>query len=141
MMKIEAPMRRAVEPRAIDDVSLLIHKKGPEPMPICGIIFQISILDDDNVARHLPQSRTKSGAFAAVALVEKRADCGDTRLNCFLATSATIRDGHCVPGSSSSNTRVIADNLLQPFSGAIGRAVIDNNNLLINLRERRNYLI
>jgi|SRR6516162_5164854 len=135
MVKIETPVRRAVEPRAIDDIGLLIHKKGPEPVPICGIVFQISILDNDNVACHLPQSGTKSCAFAGVALVEKRADCCNTWLMRFVAATTTVRDDHGVPGSGNGYTSAIPDNLLQPFSGPIGRAVIDNDNLLINLRQ------
>jgi hypothetical protein len=75
-MIVERAMRAAIEARAIDDISNIVGEEWPKLLPIGRIIFEISVLYNQNVPCGGSKSGSEGGALAAVTLVKYCADRG-----------------------------------------------------------------
>src|SRR5271163_547148 len=65
-------MRPAKEPRTVDDISdLAIHNERQHQRPVVRIVFQVGVLDDDDIARDMSEPGSYSGPFPTVAFVKK----------------------------------------------------------------------
>ena len=62
--------------RAEDCVRSPVEDRSQQGKIIVGIVFQVSVLDDRHVARHVPDGRADGRALAAVPLVAEGADAG-----------------------------------------------------------------
>jgi len=69
-MIVERAMRTAIEARAIDDISNIVGKKWPKLLPIGRIVFEISVLYNQNVPCSGSKSGSEGGALPAVTLMK-----------------------------------------------------------------------
>nr|WP_205699846.1 hypothetical protein [Conexibacter sp. SYSU D00693] len=93
----------AAEARAEDRVSLVVEQRLQEARDVVGVVLEVGVLDDDEVARGGGEALADRGALAAVDVA---ADDLDPR----------------VPGGE----------LLQDAQGAVGRGVVDDDELTLD---------
>jgi hypothetical protein len=90
-------VRRRQVPRTEDRVRALFCEREKQGWNVCGIVFEIGIVDNGNVAGQARKSSSYRGAFSLIGLV------GDQR-----------------------NARVFVGELFQHFKRAVGACIIDD---------------
>ena len=98
-------MRSAVKAVAENSVGMAFEDGSEEQEIVAGIVFEIGVLNEDDFAGGLREACTNACAFALVLVVKRQFDGGLT-------------------GSAERSLQV---GLLEEFAGAVGRAVIHNN--------------
>src|SRR6202047_4146031 len=65
-------MRPTIEPRTVDDVrDLSIDDQRKHPRPVVWIVFEVGVLDDDDITGGARETGPHGGAFAPITLVKK----------------------------------------------------------------------
>src|SRR5208283_4064092 len=100
-------VRSAVKAVAEDGVSVAFKNGCKQEGIVAGVIFEVGILDEDDLAGGLRQSGSDAGSLALVLVVK-----GEL---------------HCVFAVVAQNFVEIS--LLQEFAGAVGGEVIDDDEL------------
>src|SRR5437763_8956970 len=71
-MVIERTMRPAIETRSVDNVGHLpLYDQRKHAGPVVRIVFEVGVLDDDDITGRARQPGSNRGAFASVALVKQ----------------------------------------------------------------------
>src|SRR5438477_9204570 len=71
-MVIERTMRPAIETRSVDNVGHLpLYDQRKHARPVVRIVFEVGVLDDDDVTGRTRQAGSNGGAFASIALVKQ----------------------------------------------------------------------
>src|SRR5579884_1830014 len=76
-----------------------------EDRVLSGIVFEVGVLDQEDISHRLPDPFPQSSSLTAVYIQEEDTNSGE-----FFA----------------------AINFLQPFAGSVGGSVIDNDNLFVD---------
>ena len=72
MMEIQRTMRPAIKPGARNDVGHFpLDDQRKHAGPVVRIVFQVGVLNDDDIAGGLRQAGSGGSAFTSVALVEQ----------------------------------------------------------------------
>ena len=71
MMEIKRAVRSAIKPRTINDIGdLPIDDQRQHQRPVVRVVFQVRVLNDNDIARSLFEAGSYRTAFTAIALVE-----------------------------------------------------------------------
>src|SRR5262245_12558374 len=128
-------MRPSVKSRTVNDVgNFAIGDQRQHPRPVFGIIFEIGVLDDDDVSRSAREAGSQSGTLTSIALVKQdgeretslvlRAICGELDL-------AAVAERHAAPDALR-----LCQIPPQPLRGSVTRAIIDDDDLFWYLGDR-----
>jgi hypothetical protein len=74
--KIEDPMRAAQEPGAVDHVRDSSGNGLEKPGILSGIVFQVRVLDYDDIARGFLETPAQSGSLSLVSLLKQDLEVG-----------------------------------------------------------------
>ena len=71
-MEIQRTMRPAIKPGTIDDIGhLALDDQREHARPVVRIVFEVGVLNDDDITGGSRQAGSDGGAFASVALVKQ----------------------------------------------------------------------
>src|SRR3954453_5629587 len=71
-MEIKRKMRLAKKPGAVDDVGhLALDNQRKHARPVIRIVFEVGVLNDDDITGGALQASSEGGSFASVALVKQ----------------------------------------------------------------------
>src|SRR5438309_2264092 len=72
MMEIKRSMRPAVETGSVHNVGHLpLYDEWKHARPVVRVVFEVGVLDDDDITGRARQAGSNRGAFASVALVKQ----------------------------------------------------------------------
>jgi hypothetical protein len=77
-LQARADWRRTAESTAIDDVGLILRDNRNEPRKVCRIVFQVGVLNNDDVALHVGEGRPNSRPFATIPGVDEDPNVGQS---------------------------------------------------------------
>src|SRR5271165_6373879 len=116
-------MWTTVKARAVDDIGNIFGEEWPAALPVGRIVFEISILNHENVA----------GGGADTGAQGRAAPFPLLRWwdNARIAADGDPGTGSATPDGCLSD--LVPDQLPQPSRSTVGRAIVDDDNLLLNV--------
>ena len=115
-------LRATKKAGAEDHVGAAIEKRFEELAVVAWIVFEVGVLNEDNVAGNLSESATKSGTLALIAILEKDAQ---------IAESDGV--GAVLSGSRGFARALKLDKLFEDLASTVGGAIIDDHDFLAKL--------
>ncbi len=135
MMDIQCAMRPAVETRAVNNVgNTTRHDRIVNRCSVGGIVFQISVLNNDYRALGLSQSPLQCGTLALVLLVKQHArnECGCAALVPWHRGQIAILTNRQTPIAAIGRHDIAA----QPVGAAVGLRIVDDDDLVFLVGQR-----
>jgi len=76
MMEIKRAVRSAIKPRTVDDIGdLPIDNQREHQRPVVRIVFQVGVLNDNDIARSVFEPGSYRAAFTQIALMKDDREC------------------------------------------------------------------
>src|SRR5215469_10014077 len=139
MMEIERTVRPSIKARPVNDVGYLsLHDQREHARPVVGVVFEIGILDDDDVAPGVRQPGSDGGPLASVLLVKQHRKRYQRLV--VGAVGAELKLAAAVQRQAAPTSLCAAEILAQPIGGSIDRLVVHNYDLFGDLRQCFCYL-
>src|SRR5215831_20571885 len=127
-MEIQRTVGSAIEPGAVDDVGHLpLYDRREHVRPVVWIVFEVGVLNDDDIARDARQAGSDRGAFASVALVKE--DCEGNIGNVLRAVGGEFELAAAIQPQAAPASPRLAEVFSQPVRGAVAGSVIDDDDL------------
>src|SRR6516162_979444 len=124
----------AIKPRAVDDISnLAIHNERQHQRPVVRVIFEVGVLDDDDIARDMSEPGSYSGPFPTVAIVKK--DCKPEASGVLQPRSGEVEFAVTVEVNAAPDPGCVREISPQPCGCSVTRVIIYNDYLLRHSRQ------
>src|SRR5512139_1980934 len=123
MPKVEGPKRAAQEPGTVDHVRDSSDNGLEKPGILSGIVFQIRVLDYDDIARCLLETPAQGGSLSLVSFLKQDLEVGQ------------IQDRSRVGEGKGTTFPFGPGHVKQELPGPVSGAVVDDNKLLFNVLE------
>src|SRR6516162_4887415 len=132
-------MRPAVKSRAVDYIGhLAVYDEREHAGPVVRIVFEVGVLNDDNISGNARQAGSHRGAFASVALVKQNGEGNASEI--LWTVRRELEPAAGLQTQAAPASLALAEVLLQPLGSTVARSVVDNDNLLRDFGQRLGHL-